>query len=511
MMAAAPFRSLTLLGALALACSSNSAPGTAMASSDDTQGAGDSMGSTSAGDSSGAGATEASSSDDTSASDATSTSGKGESGDGSDESSTGAAAICGDGIVADSEPCDDGNDAKNDGCTPACELQRVVQISTGGWHTCAILDTGALRCWGNAPMHGHPEIWDSIGDDETPASVGDVTLDGTPTQIVNGERHVCALLATGNVRCWGESPSGELGYGDTATLSSPGGDLELGGVVTQLAAGLHHTCALFDDATMRCWGGGGAGQLGQSATANIGDDETPAEVDVIDVGDDVVQIAAGGAHTCALVEGGDVRCWGRGIEGSLGYGNTDFIGDDEPPSQRGTVLVGGVVTQISASLGATCALLEGGTVRCWGRMEGAALGYPGFGTIGDDELPAEVGDVDIGEDVVQVSVGAFQICALLDTGNVRCWGYGAWGNLGYGWVEPIGDDETPASVGDVPLGGEVALLDANGYGHACAVIADGGLRCWGYDGVGQLGQPSVFPAAIGDNETPDAIGYVEVF
>ncbi|HWB74826.1 MAG TPA: DUF4215 domain-containing protein, partial [Nannocystaceae bacterium] len=323
---------------------------------------------------------EASSSSDASASAATSEGG----GSSDDESSTGEPAICGDGIVAGDEPCDDGNAETNDGCTPACELQRVVQISTGGWHTCAILDTGALRCWGNAPMHGHPEVWDSIGDDETPAAVGDVVLDGTPTQIVHGDRHVCALLDTGNVRCWGESPSGELGYGNTGTLVSPGGDLELGGVVTQLAGGLHHTCALFDDATMRCWGGGGAGQLGQSATANIGDDETPATVDVIDVGDDVVQIAAGGAHTCALVEGGDVRCWGRGSEGALGYGNTDFIGDDEPPSQRGTVLVGGVVTQISANYGATCALLEGGSVRCWGRMEGAALGYPGHGIIGDD-------------------------------------------------------------------------------------------------------------------------------
>ena len=502
-------RTFAILGALALACSSNDATIDPPAdASDDAHGTDESAdGSTSSGPST----TTSTTGDATSSSSSDASEDESSSDDASDDSSTGAPAICGDGIRAESEPCDDGNAEVNDGCTPECELQRVVEISTGGWHTCAILDTGALRCWGNAPSHGHPEIWDVVGDDETPASVGDVVLGGTPTQIVHGERHVCALLDTGNVRCWGESPSGELGYGDTTTLASPGGDLELGGVVTQLAAGLHHTCALFDDATMRCWGGGGAGQLGQSATANIGDDETPASVDVIDVGDDVVQIAAGGAHTCALVEDGDVRCWGRGTEGALGYGNTDFIGDDEPPSQRGTVLVGGIVTQISASLGATCALLEGGTVRCWGRMEGAALGYPGHGVVGDDELPAEVGDVDIGEDVVQVSVGAFQICALLDTGNVRCWGYGLWGNLGYGSVEPIGDGETPASAGDIALGGEVALLDANGYGHACAVLEQGGVRCWGFGGAGELGQPSLFPQGIGDNETPDAFGFVEVF
>ncbi|HWB75548.1 MAG TPA: hypothetical protein VG755_11355, partial [Nannocystaceae bacterium] len=115
------------------------------------------------------------------------------------------------------------------------------------------------------------------------------------------------------------------------------------------------------------------------------------------------------------------------------------------------------------------------------------------------------------EDVAAVSVGPFQICALLDTGNLRCWGYGLWGNLGYGSVEPIGDDETPASAGDIAMGGEIALLDANGYGHACAVLEHGGVRCWGFGGAGELGQPSIFPQGIGDNETPDMIGYVEVF
>ncbi|MBC8292718.1 MAG: hypothetical protein H8E45_06075, partial [Proteobacteria bacterium] len=78
-------------------------------------------------------------------------------------------------------------------------------------------------------------------------------------------------------------------------------------------------------------------------------------------------VAVGGYHTCATLDSGIVRCWGYGSSGQLGYGNTDSIGDNEDPVSAGDVNVGGTVVQLAAGLNHTCALLDSGAVRCWGR------------------------------------------------------------------------------------------------------------------------------------------------
>jgi alpha-tubulin suppressor-like RCC1 family protein len=115
----------------------------------------------------------------------------------------------------------------------------------------------------------------------------------------------------------------------------------------------------------------------------------------------------------------------------------------------GDVDVGGSVEAITAGGSHTCALLVGGAVRCWG--DGTFVGYGNGETIGDDETPASAGDVDVGGRVVQISAGRTHTCAVLDGGAVRCWGHGAYGELGYASTEWIGDDELPASAGDVKV------------------------------------------------------------
>ena len=99
------------------------------------------------------------------------------------------------------------------------------------------------------------------------------------------------------------------------------------------------------------------------------------------------------SHTCALFESGSVRCWGAALQGQLGYGNTNPIGDDEPPVDAAFVPVGGRVVQVSAGGDFTCALLESGTVRCWG--EASALGLGSSENIGDNESPESVDPVPI--------------------------------------------------------------------------------------------------------------------
>ena len=169
---------------------------------------------------------------------------------------------------------------------------------------------------------------------------------------------------------------------------------------------------------------------------------------------------SGDVHTCAILDTRAVRCWGHGLNGRLGYGNTDDVGDGETPGTVGPVSLGAGrrAVAISAGFGHTCVLLDAGAVRCWGYGGNGRLGYGNTTTIGDNETPGGFGPVDLGagRSAVAISTGDAHTCALLDTGTVRCWGAGGQGRLGYANTDTIGDNETPGSVGPVDLAGLVA-------------------------------------------------------
>jgi alpha-tubulin suppressor-like RCC1 family protein len=411
-------------------------------------------------------------------------------------------------------PVEDASDAAEDAVDVLEPLDAVVQLVAGQSHTCALLDTGAVRCWGRAlnGQLGYGNTTD-IGDNETPASGGDVTVGGTVTQLAAGSDHTCALLNTGAVRCWGLGSSGQLGYGNTNNIGdnetpASAGDVTVGGTVTQLAAGIEHTCALLNTGAVRCWGLGLYGQLGYGNSNSVGDNETPASAGDVTVGGTATQLAAGGGHSCARLNYGGVRCWGRGFDGQLGYGNTNSIGDNETPASAGDVTVGGTVTQLAAGYSHTCALLNSNAVRCWGWGLSGQLGYANENSIGDNETPASAGDVNVGGPVSRVVAAFLHTCALLDTGAVRCWGAGDSGTLGYGNTNDIGDNETPSSAGSVTVGGAVSELAA-GAGHNCALLETAAVRCWGEGADGKLGYANTND--IGDNETPASAGNVEIF
>jgi alpha-tubulin suppressor-like RCC1 family protein len=384
-------------------------------------------------------------------------------------------------------------------------------LALGAFHTCVVFDTGSVRCFGNARYLGYAST-NNVGDDETPASAGDVDVGGFVTQVDAGWYHSCAVLSAGNVRCWGEAAQGQLGYGDISTIGddeSPAaaGNVRVGGRVTQVSAGASHSCARLAIGNVRCWGSNEHWQLGYPSPDNIGDNENPASAGNVDVGGFVVQVAAGRSHTCALLDTGNVRCWGRGGNGALGYGNTNTIGDDESPASAGDVEVGGRVVRIGVGVHHTCALLDNGKVRCWGDAAVGQLGYGNTNRIGDNETPASAGDVDVGGTVSDLAVGDWCACVLLTDGKVRCWGDGTEGSLGYGNTDNIGDNETPTSAGDVDVGGAVIHI-AKGFMHTCAVLDNRSLRCWGRGRQGELGYGNIND--IGDDESPASAGDVEI-
>jgi alpha-tubulin suppressor-like RCC1 family protein len=316
-------------------------------------------------------------------------------------------------------------------------------------------------------------------------------------------------MAGGSVRCWGRGSDGQLGLASTANigdneLPSTVSAINLGGNAVQIAAGTYHTCALLDTGKVRCWGQNLFGQLGYGHTNNIGDNETPASAGDISLGGTAIAIEAGGAHTCAVLTGGTVRCWGQGFFGALGYANTNSIGDNEHPSSVGTVSVGGTVIAMELGDVHTCAVLSGGTTRCWGQG-GSRLGYGHTNVIGDNEHPSAAGNVPTGIVAEAVALGGEHSCALSTSGKVRCWGSVVSGGLGYASTAPV---DRADLAGDIKVGGSVAQLVA-GYGTICARLDSGAVRCWGNDSGGILGYGSV--ADVGDNETPAVFGDVRVF
>lgn len=323
----------------------------------------------------------------------------------------------------------------------------VVSLSAGARHTCAIVDDGSVACWGFggdlALGHGnsHPE---TIGDDETPSEAGSSIIYGVDAfvQLAAGGRHTCVLYQAGLIKCWGTSDVGALGYGYNQT--STGGWLGMvptGDSASVVVAGSDHTCAIVGNGAVRCWGK--AESIGTGGTENIGDDEFPSGLAPLPIGGVAIGLAAGAQHTCALGIQGDVRCWGNGSDGRLGYGTT---ADHFNAMEVGPIHLGGMAVQIAAGTNHTCALLLEGNVRCWGAGSDGALGYGNGRSVGDDEAPAIAGDVELSEPAVQVVAGDGFTCALLASGAVSCWGRSDDGQLGRAGVRPIGIDVTPASI-----------------------------------------------------------------
>ncbi len=398
-------------------------------------------------------------------------------------------------------------------------------VAAGDQHTCVVTTDGNVRCWGDGVAgrlgYGNLAV---IGDTERPDSATSVFLgsDRTATATTAGNSHTCALLDDGSVRCWGLGTSGRLGYGDALTIGdteTPGSvapvNLGAGRTATAITAGNSHTCALLDDGSVRCWGLGTSGRLGYGNTLSIGDDETPGSVAPVylGAGRTATAVKAGNSHTCALLDDGSVRCWGLGTSGRLGYGNALSIGDDETPGSVVPVFLGTgrSARAISAGGSHSCALLDDGSVLCWGDGTAGRLGYSSVANVGDDEFPGSVPPVALGSgrSAVSVSAGGSHTCAVLDNGSIRCWGDGANGRLGLGDAANIGDNEHPSAVAAVNVGaGRTARAVSAGFAHTCAGLDDGSLQCWGLGTFGRLGYGNT--TSIGDDEAPGTIAPVVV-
>jgi len=298
-------------------------------------------------------------------------------------------------------------------------------------------------------------------------------LGPTVTQVVGGDRHTCELLAGGAVQCWGDNSSGQLGDGTNTRQFKP---VRVVGIstATALAGGRYHTCALLADGTVRCWGYNYYGGLGNGTTTN-------SNVPVVVSGlSDVTALAAGDAYTCALLNGGALKCWGFNLYGELGNGTT--VAATTPVNVSGI----STATAVATGYSHTCAVLAGGTAACWGSNFSGELGGGTTTPYSTNPLPVPVIGIST---ATALAAGANSTCAVLDGGALRCWGSNVFGQLGDG---TMASSNTPVSVSGI----DSAVSVSAGQFHACALLAGGGVQCWGSNYYGELGDGTTTASSV---------------
>jgi len=377
----------------------------------------------------------------------------------------------------------------------------AAAVAAGHRHTCAILDNASLVCWG---QNNNGQLGDGTTTDSTTPVYVDVGSGRYAVAISGGRYHTCAILDDASLKCWGHNGYGQLGDGSTTTTSTPVSvDLGSGRSAAALAVGKTHTCAILDDASLKCWGFGRNGELGTGSTS---DSHTPVSVS-FDAGRTVVAIAAGGGHTCAILDNLTVQCWGENGDGQVGDGTTterttpayaslggslvavserDLDGDGTlnildthmPGGQAGSIYSD---STISAGDDYACAILDDGSLKCWGD------GYLGDGTNSGSSTPVLV-SLPSGRIAVAVDAGNSNACVILDNGVLKCWGHNSHGQLGDGtWTTQY----SPVTV-SLPSG-RTATAVAVGGAFTCAIVDNGSLYCWGSNFDGQLGDNASNP------------------
>lgn len=389
---------------------------------------------------------------------------------------------------------------------------QAYQLTAHAAVTCTINQDGVLRCWGQDEQgslgNGGAQ---NIGDDESPCSVDPIDVGAKvvrldPVNDAISDDGVCAILEDGRARCWGP------GWTDPEQLPGSGVEIVAPAPILQMVGSRNVKCALLDGGAVRCWGHGA--QIGYGDGLDRGLDSDPQTVldtlDDVPVGGSVVKLTSTASpidrsSTCALLSTGGVRCWGT--TPALGYGNGEAVGDDETPADVGDVPLGGAAIDLVSTYHGQCALLEDQSIRCWG--DDAAIGHYGYGDgfadtdrIGDDETPAAMGPVPVNAPVIAVHGGHERTCVVLVDRTAKCWGRSSLGLLGYG--PSVTRLHEPAQQ-TIALGGEVSSL-ALGTHHTCALL-DIGIRCWGANDGGQLGLGNTNDIGLG---LPEAVPLIEV-
>lgn len=394
--------------------------------------------------------------------------------------------------------------------TPVTIASSATQVDAGNYYTCALIK-GALKCWGSN-SNGQLGVGTNIFIPE-PVDSANYPAGSNVTSISTGLYNSCVEIS-GSVTCWGHNGNGRLGNGTTTASTIP---IQVTGITsgTTSISGYDHNCAVVSGAA-QCWGKNSAGQLGNST---INDSTVP--VQPIGLSSGVTSIAMANYHTCAAVNGG-VQCWGDGAYGKIGDGSK---ASRMSPTQVSSLPAGSGAITVAVGVTHSCALINDGTVKCWGNNGSGQLGN---GTFISSDIPVDV--VNLSRPAIALTALNYSNCAILDDSSVQCWGAGISGSLGNGILAnssvavdvpslrsgvtaisgkmdsvcavvdggvkcwgggsyilggKVSRSTVPLSIPGLPAGSGVTAISTGGY-HACAVV-NGGVKCWGHNSFGQVG------------------------
>jgi alpha-tubulin suppressor-like RCC1 family protein len=278
-------------------------------------------------------------------------------------------------------------------------LTNVVQVATSNSSSCALLTNRQVRCWGANDDNG--QLGNGLPNEDSglPVAVSGLNGVGVLSNVAGlgmGYDNNCAVLASGQARCWGDGNDGQLGDGGTdessvpVVVKNPSGTGPLTHV-TQISLGGHQGCARLDNGQGRCWGLNDEGEVGDGSTTQRNRPVRVKNASGSGPLTGILSLYAGQDHTCALLSGGQVRCWGDTKYGQVGDGT--MIGSTIDRLRPRPVRNGGNTADLSGVLALnansfhSCAIIAGGQVRCWGYDPYGALGD---GTPGTSSLPVKV-------------------------------------------------------------------------------------------------------------------------
>ncbi|MFN8019442.1 MAG: Calx-beta domain-containing protein [Acidimicrobiales bacterium] len=347
----------------------------------------------------------------------------------------------------------------------------VAAVSVGSTNACALLDTGAMRCWGQAQFGANGD-----GRGMGLAQTVPYTVTGLPASVntvaAQGKNHTCAVLSNQDLMCWGKNFNLQT-YEDTSSLHSTSNWYSAPVKVssrwfakaTGVVTGGDSTCGTHPNFSgVYCWGANGSSQLGGPATTSVSPDNEP----IWEPGSTLPVVNS--SRSCWIMSSGSATCGGNNANGALGDGTTTSS------TAYGGVLVSGSANTTAITLGTshTCARIAG-AAKCWGLGTNGRLGN---GLQTSSSVPVAVTGL---TSIAAISAGGAHSCAVTSAGAVRCWGLNSSGQLGNGG--------TTQATTSVQVSGLTSGITAIGTGddYSCALSVAGGVKCWGNNQYGQLG------------------------
>lgn len=331
-------------------------------------------------------------------------------------------------------------------------------VASGYTDTCGITSDGSVYCWGR---NGYGQLGNGTtsGDSYVPVQAIGIS---SATQIALGNSYACALISGGSVKCWGHNGNGALGIGDTNESAVYNTPQNVSGVSSVTAIGVYGSgaCATLSSGSIKCWGyalGINGGGVNVSSPTSISGISTASYA------------TNNGSFGCALLANSTINCWGYNAQGYLGNGNTT---NTYTPAQ-----VSGITnaSQISVGGNSSCALLATGSLKCWGFNSSGQMGN-GTNT-SPNSTPVSVTGITT---ATQISVGGSNACALISGGTIKCWGWYGQGMLG---TNTNVESYTPVIIAGIANATQVSVGDS----HVCAILSGGQIKCWGDNSYGQFG------------------------